>query len=50
MEELDEAVLNRLIGKILIGEVKKVNRQKAQEVKHFSNFVGEILESAASRQ
>lgn len=50
MEELDEAVLNRLIGKILIGEVKKVNRRKVQEVKHFSNFVGEILESAASRQ
>lgn len=50
MEELYEAVLNRLIGKIPIGEVKKVNRQKAQEVKLFSNFVGEILESAASRQ
>ena len=28
VEELDEAVLNRLISKILIGEVKKVDGQK----------------------
>ena len=28
IEELDEAVLNRLISKILIGEIKKPNGQK----------------------
>ena len=46
-EELDEAVLNRLISKILIGEVKKVDGQKVQEVKIVYNFVGEIPEIAA---
>ncbi len=42
IQELDEAVLNRLISKITIGEVKMVDGQKTQEVKIFYNFVGEI--------
>ena len=42
IQELDEAVLNRLISKILVGEVKKVDGQKCQEVKIVYNFVGEI--------
>ena len=46
IEELDVSVLNRLISKILIGEVKKVNGQKVQEVKIVYNFVGEIPEIA----
>ena len=37
--ELDESVLNRLISKILIGEVKKVDGQKVQEVRIVYNFV-----------
>ena len=45
--ELDEAVLNRLISKILIGEVKKLDGQKVQEVRIVYNFVGEIPEIAA---
>ena len=47
IEGLDEAVLNRLISKILIGEVKKVDGQKIQEVRIVYNFVGEIPEIAA---
>ena len=47
IEELDEAVLNRLINRILIGEVKKVDGQKVQEVRIVYNFVGEIPEIAA---
>jgi len=47
IEELDEAVLNWLICKILIGEVKKVDGQKVQEVRIVYNFVGEIPEIAA---
>lgn len=42
--EPDETVLHRLISKILIGEVRKVDRQKTQEVKIVYNFVGEIPE------
>lgn len=42
--ELDETVLHRLISKILIGEVRKVDGQKVQEVKIVYNFVGEIPE------
>ena len=42
--ELDEAVLNRLISKILVGEVKKIDGQKVQEVRIIYNFVGEIPE------
>ncbi len=45
--ELDESILNRLISKILIGEVKKVDSQKVQEVRIVYNFVGEIPEIAA---
>ena len=45
--ELDESVLNRLISKILIGEIKKVDGQKVQEVRIGYNFVGEIPEIAA---
>ena len=42
IRELDEVVLNRLISKILIGEVKKIDGQKTQEVRIIYNFVGEI--------
>ena len=41
IQELDEAVLNRLISKILVGEVQKVDDQKFQQVKIIYNFVGE---------
>ncbi len=44
IQDLDEAVLNRLISKILVGEVKKIDGQKVQEVKIIYNFVGEITE------
>lgn len=45
IQELDEAVLNRLISKILVGEVqKKIDGQKLQRVKIIYNFVGEIPE------
>ena len=42
IKELDEVVLNRLIKKIMIGEVQKVDGQKIQEAKIIYNFVGEI--------
>lgn len=42
IQELDETVLNRLISKILVGEVKKVDGQKVQEFRIVYNFVGEI--------
>lgn len=42
--ELDEGILNHLIDKILIGDVKKVNGEKVQEVRIFYNFVGEVNE------
>lgn len=42
IEELDDAVLNRLISRILIGKVKKV-----QEIRIVYNFGGEIPEIAA---
>ena len=38
IEELDEAVLNRLISKILVGEVKKIDGQKVQEVRIVYNL------------
>ena len=47
IEELDEAVLNRLISKILVGEVKKIDGQKVQAVRIVYNFVGEIPEITA---
>ncbi len=40
--ELDETVLNRLINRILIGELKKVDGVKTQEVRIVYNFVGEL--------
>jgi len=43
IQELDETVLNRLIRRILVGEVKKVDGQKTQEVRIVYNFVGEIV-------
>ena len=42
IQEVDETVLNRLISRILVGEVKKVDGQKTQEVRIVYNFVGEI--------
>lgn len=45
--DLYNLVLNRLISRILIGEVKKVDGQKVQEVRIVYNFVGEIPEIAA---
>ena len=42
IQELDESILNRLISRILVGEVKKIDGQKIQEVKIVYNFVGEI--------
>ena len=46
VKELDEAVLNRLIDRILIGELRKEGKQKYQEVKIIYNFVGEIPQTA----
>ena len=40
--ELDETVLHRLIHKMLVGEVQKVDGQKVQEVRIVYNFVGEL--------
>ena len=40
--ELDETVLNRLINRILRGELKKVDGVKTQEVRVVYNFVGEL--------
>lgn len=42
IQKLDEAALNRLISQILVGEVKKIDGQKVQEVRIIYNFVGEI--------
>ena len=42
IQELDETILNRLISRILVGEIKKVDGQEVQEVKIVYNFVGEI--------
>ncbi|MCI9106416.1 MAG: DUF4368 domain-containing protein, partial [Lachnospiraceae bacterium] len=42
IQELDEAVLNRLISRIMIGGVKKIDGQKVQEVRIVYNFVGEL--------
>ena len=40
--KLDEAVLNRLINRILIGETRKENGEKVQEVRIIYNFVGNL--------
>ena len=45
IEKLEGAVLNRLISKILVGEVEKIDEQKVQEVRIVFNFVGEVAES-----
>lgn len=45
--ELDEGILNHLIDKILIGDAKKVNGEKVQEVRIFYNFVGEATGKTA---
>lgn len=42
IQELDETVLNRLINRILVGEVKKIDGQKIQKVRIVYNFVGQI--------
>lgn len=42
VQELDEGILNRLISRILVGEVKKIDGEKFQEIKIIYNFVGEI--------
>jgi hypothetical protein len=39
---LDEGILNRLISRILVGEVKKIDGEKFQEIKIIYNFAGEI--------
>src|SRR5699024_1850747 len=43
IQELDETLLNRLINRMLVGEVKKTDGQKVQEVRIMYKFVGEIL-------
>lgn len=45
--ELDEVLLNRLIQKITIGEIRKVDGKKVQEVRIFYNFVGAVPEMTA---
>ena len=42
IQELDGGILNRLISRILVGEVKKAGGEKFQEIKIIYNFVGEI--------
>lgn len=42
IQELYETVLNRLINRILVGEVKKIDGQKIQKVRIVYNFVGQI--------
>jgi len=42
IQELDETVLNRLISRILVGEVRKIDGQKTQKIRIVYNFVGEI--------
>ena len=42
IQELDETVLNRLISRILVGEIKKVDGQRTQEVRIIYNFIGDI--------
>lgn len=42
IREFDEAVLNRLIDRIFIGETIKTDQGKVQEVRIVYNFVGEV--------
>ena len=37
IQELDESILNRLISRILVGEVKKIDGEKFQEIKIIYN-------------
>ena len=39
IQELDEAALNRLLSKILVGEVQKIDGQKFQQVKIIYTFL-----------
>ena len=41
--ELDEAILNRLIDKIIISAVEVVDGGKIQKVRIAYNFVGEVI-------
>ena len=41
--ELDEAILNRLIDRIIISAVEVVGGEKVQKVRIIYNFVGEIV-------
>ena len=41
--ELDEAILNRLIDKIIIGAVEVIDEEKVQKINIVYNFVGEIV-------
>ena len=42
--ELDEAILNRLIDKIVISAVEVIDGEKVQKIRIVYNFVGEIKE------
>ena len=42
IQELDHGILNRLISRILVGKVKKIDGEKFQEIEIIYNFVGEI--------
>ena len=42
IKELDEAILHRLIKKIIIGEKQVIDGQKVQDVTIIYNFVGQI--------
>ena len=44
IKELDEAILNRLIDKIIISAVEVVDGEKVQKVRIVYNFVGEIAD------
>ena len=42
IQELDEGILNHIISQILVGEVKKIDGEKFQEIEIIYNFVGEM--------
>lgn len=42
IHDIDEAILNRLISRIMIGESKKIDGKKVQEIRIVYNFVGEF--------
>ena len=43
IRDIDEAVLNRLISRIMIGESKKIDGMKVQEIRIVYNFVGDVF-------